>query len=63
MTNLKARFKTTSAVSSRSRVVDYQPGQFIFRTGDLGSEMFVIHDGKVEVMREGPETIPSVAVL
>ena len=63
MSNLRARFKTTSAVSSRSRLVDYRAGQFVFRAGDLGSEMFVIHDGKVEVMREGTDGKSSVAIL
>ena len=63
MGNLKARFKTTSAVSSRSRIVEYEPGQYIFRAGDLGSEMFVIHDGKVEVMGKGGDHAVSAAVL
>jgi CRP-like cAMP-binding protein len=61
--NLKPRFKTTSAVSSRSRVVDYRPGQFIFRAGDLGSEMFVIHEGKAEVMRAGSEVSADVVAV
>jgi CRP-like cAMP-binding protein len=60
---LKPKFKTTSAASSRSPLVVYRKGQFIFRAGDLGSEMFVIHDGKAEVMREAPEPTGSIATL
>lgn len=63
MGSLKARFKTTSAVSTRSRIVEYRPGQFIFRAGDIGSEMFVIHDGKAEVMREGRSPTENVVAV
>jgi CRP-like cAMP-binding protein len=63
VSSLKARFKTTSAVSTRSRIVEYRPGQFIFQAGDLGSEMFVIHDGKAEVMREGGSPADNVVAV
>lgn len=63
MSKVRARFKTTSTVSRRSQLVDYRPGQFVFRAGDLGSEMFVIHDGKAEVMREGPDGGELIATL
>ncbi|MDH3254292.1 MAG: cyclic nucleotide-binding domain-containing protein [Acidobacteriota bacterium] len=63
MSKLRARFKTTSATSGHSRLVEYQSGQFVFRAGDLGTEMYVIHSGKVEVMDESPAALTPVAVL
>jgi CRP-like cAMP-binding protein len=46
----EARFKTTSAESSRNRLVEYAAGQYIFRAGDLGAEMFVVRKGRVEIL-------------
>jgi CRP-like cAMP-binding protein len=60
---LKAKFKTTSAASKRPRVVRYGAGQLIFRLGDLGTDMYVINEGKVEVIREDPPGGGTVAVL
>src|SRR5213596_984485 len=33
----------------------YAPGELIFREGDPGKGLFVVLDGAVEVLREGPE--------
>jgi len=62
VTNLKARFKTTSAAASRNRVVEYRSGQYIFRRGDLGAEMYVIHDGRIEVLGPGDQGLEEKVV-
>lgn len=43
--------------------VEYEPGELIFRQGDRGTMMFLIQDGKLEVLQElgGAET--QIAVL
>ena len=38
------------------------PGEYVFRQGDLGTEMYVIHSGEVEILRE-EEPPGSVALL
>jgi CRP-like cAMP-binding protein len=60
---LKARFKTTSRASGRSPLVEFREGQFIFKAGDLGADMFVIHEGKVEVTDFGAGGERTVAIL
>lgn len=62
-------FKTTSGGSSGKRaaggpfVADFKEGDYIFREGDLGTEMYIIHEGKVEILNtmSGDEVV--IAVL
>lgn len=44
------------------RLVEVPPGEFVFRQGDLGTEMFVVHSGEVEIFHEG-DPPRSVALL
>lgn len=44
-------------------VVDYVAGESVFREGDLGTEMYIIQDGKVEVLRRIGHEDRQVAVL
>jgi signal-transduction protein with cAMP-binding, CBS, and nucleotidyltransferase domain len=39
-------------------LVEFEQGDYIFREGDLGTEMYVIHQGRVEILKriEGGET-------
>ncbi len=62
MAKVKARFKTTSAAASPQRVVNVSAGDYVFRQGDLGTEMFVIHEGSVEIVNSGIDSSP-LAVL
>ena len=41
-----------------SDLVEVEQGDYIFREGDLGTEMYVIHQGRVEILKrvEGGET-------
>lgn len=50
-------FKTTSggAAAAPSRkttgyLVDLKDGDYVFREGDLGTEMYIIHEGKIEIL-------------
>ncbi|MEZ5331408.1 MAG: cyclic nucleotide-binding domain-containing protein [Thermoanaerobaculia bacterium] len=54
-----------SHVSSASPEVvrDIAGGEFIFRQGELGTDMFVIHEGRVEIVRTMAGEERQVAVL
>lgn len=48
-------FKTTSGGGSGRKTAmgylrDYKDGEFIFREGELGTDMYIIHEGKVEIL-------------
>jgi CRP-like cAMP-binding protein len=45
-------FKTTSgpAPAKGAYLLDVKEGEYVFREGDLGTEMFIIHEGKVEIL-------------
>lgn len=63
MTKVKARFKTTSAAAAAPRkVMELARGEYIFKRGDLGTEMYVIREGKIEIMNPGIDSEP-IAVL
>ncbi|MCP4202994.1 MAG: cyclic nucleotide-binding domain-containing protein [bacterium] len=59
---MKARFKTTSAASPQRRVVELAKGDYVFEQGDLGTEMYVIHEGAIEIMNTDIDPRP-IAVL
>jgi hypothetical protein len=52
-------FRTTGnppRKSTPAMTVDFAAGEVIFREGDLGTEMYIIHEGKVEILnRMGDE--------
>lgn len=46
-------FKTTSGPASSVRkpqIVDFKASDLIFKEGDLGTEMFIVHEGRVEIL-------------
>ncbi len=48
-------FKTTSGAapakkSSGGYALELKAGEYIFKEGDLGTEMYIIHEGKVEIL-------------
>jgi hypothetical protein len=56
-------FKTTSGPRKTGGfIVELQDGDFVFREGDLGTEMFFIHEGKIEILNQvgGKETVLAV---
>jgi hypothetical protein len=63
-------FKTTSGSGGGPRkavsgpvLMELKDGEYIFREGELGTEMYIIHEGKVEILNlvNGKETV--IAVL
>jgi CRP-like cAMP-binding protein len=58
---MKAVFKTTGGGSGKDPVKDsqltYSAGERIFNQGDLGTEMFIIQEGEVDIVKHiGPES-------
>ncbi len=49
MAKVRARFKTTSTATTGRRLLEVKAGEFVFRAGDLGTEMYVIHEGSIEI--------------
>jgi hypothetical protein len=59
-------FKTTSGPSKRgpgALSAEFAAGEYIFREGDLGTEMYIIHEGKVEILNRLGEEDRVLAVL
>jgi CRP-like cAMP-binding protein len=62
-------FKTTSPAGTSGRksgpplTADYPAGEYIFREGELGTEMYIIHEGKVEILNRMGEEDRVLAVL
>ncbi|HEU5161618.1 MAG TPA: cyclic nucleotide-binding domain-containing protein [Thermoanaerobaculia bacterium] len=55
---MKAVFKTTSGKEAvKDPTVTIPAGEYIFREGDLGTEMFIIQEGEVHILKKlGAET-------
>jgi len=49
----KPVFKSTGTGkrSFTDHMVEFMEGEYIFREGDLGREMFIVHEGKVEILQ------------
>src|SRR5205807_3286047 len=59
-------FKTTGNPPRKSlaaQAVDFGAGEVIFREGDLGTEMYIISEGKVEILNRMGEEDRVLAVL
>ncbi len=48
----KPVFKTTSKKPLGEYSAEFPAGEYIFREGDLGTEMYIIHEGKVGILQE-----------
>ncbi|MEM7052114.1 MAG: cyclic nucleotide-binding domain-containing protein [Acidobacteriota bacterium] len=60
----KAKFKTTSAKSAPAHyTAEFASDSFIFTEGELGTHMYIIQDGKVEIMQRVAGEDRRVAVL
>jgi len=49
--------------SSGDRTLEFGAGRFIFHEGDLGTEMFIIHEGRVEILQESAAGPRQIAIL
>ncbi len=60
----KPVFKTTSRKPSQPNfTVEFATGEHIFRENDLGTEMYIVHEGKVEIAKEVSGESQPLAVL
>jgi CRP-like cAMP-binding protein len=60
----KAVFKATKSKSEANFIVELDEGDFIFREGDLGTEMYIIQSGQVEILkRQANDEERQLAVL
>ncbi|MCB9378800.1 MAG: cyclic nucleotide-binding domain-containing protein [Holophagales bacterium] len=60
----KPVFKTTSKKSTLPTYsVEFPEGEFVFREGELGTEMFILHDGRIEILKEMNGEQKQLAVL
>lgn len=62
MVKVRARFKTTSASAPPQRMVSLAKGEYVFKLGELGVDMYVIHQGSVEILNPGIDSA-ALAVL
>ncbi len=60
---MSPEFKATSAKPYKGRTVDFDEGEYVFREGDLGTEMFIIHEGKIEIVQEAKGKSRTLATL
>ena len=58
-----AVFKSTGQPTPQRFVVEKRAGEFIFQEGDLGTEMFILQEGEVEILREVDGSEVSLALL
>jgi len=60
----KPVFKTTSSKSAPpSFTVEFDSGEFVFQEGDLGTDMFILQEGRVEILKEIQGESKQLAIL
>jgi CRP-like cAMP-binding protein len=60
----KPVFKTTSKRPSQpSFTVEFRAGEYVFREGELGTEMYIVHEGTVEIAKEVGAEAKALAML
>jgi CRP-like cAMP-binding protein len=59
----KPVFKTTGGTPRGPLSVEVPAGDFVFREGDLGTEMYIVHEGQVEILSRVGEEDRLIAVL
>ncbi len=64
MATSKPVFKTTSKRPNLPNyTVEFSEGEFIFREGDLGMEMYIIHEGRIAILKQVQADQRELAVL
>ncbi len=58
----KTVFKTTGTRRT-DYTIEVGPGDYIFREGELGTEMFIVHEGQVEILNRVGEEEKLLAIL
>jgi hypothetical protein len=59
----KPVFKTTGSKPLTDYAVELAEGDFVFKEGDLGTDMFIVHSGKIEILQRVDEEDKQLAVL
>lgn len=59
----KTVFKTTGRKGGADLTVEHAPGEYVFREGELGTEMYIIHEGQVEILNRVGDEERLLAVL
>lgn len=60
---MTAVFKSTAQRGVSKVLVERRAGEEVFQEGDLGTEMFIVHAGRVEIVRDIEGTPTQLAVL
>ncbi len=60
---VKTVFKTTKSKNMPNYSVDFSPGDFIFSEGDIGTEMYIVQEGKVAILKQFKGEQQQLAIL
>ena len=60
---MSPEYVATSKEPAGKRTLEFGAGRFIFHEGDLGTEMYIIHEGQVEILQETAAGPRQIAVL
>jgi len=58
-----AKFKSTATKGTANFSRDFATGDFVFREGELGTEMFIVQGGRVEVLKKLQGVEKQLAIL
>lgn len=60
---MSPEYVATSQDGAADRTLEFSAGEFIFREGDLGTEMYIVHEGRVEILQTLANEPRQLAVL
>jgi len=60
---MSPEYVATSKDTADERTLEFGAGRFIFHEGDLGTEMYIIHEGQVEILQETAAGPRQIAIL
>lgn len=60
---MSPEYVATSRDAADDRTLEFGAGRFIFHEGDLGTEMYIIHEGRVEILQETAAGPRQIAIL
>lgn len=60
---MSPEYVATSQGGPSDRTLQFAAGEFIFREGDLGTEMYIVHEGRVEILQNLMDEPRQLAVL
>jgi len=60
---MSPEYVASSRDAADDRTLEFGAGRFIFHEGDLGTEMYIIHEGQVEILQETAAGPRQIAIL